>query len=674
MCSRLRPGLRQRPPGRITRAGTVRWLIALVATIAVVGVVAGVGYLAVQRTGSPSPVAHYAPADASAYLELRLDFPGDQHDQLVSFMSHFPGFADPSSFQQKIDDTLNQALTSSGSGLNWTTDVEPWFGGTVALFGNPGAGSTVTGSMTAVFSVKDSTALDTTVRAHQDAGWTGQPYGADQMIWTAPGGTTVLATTGDALIVADNAADVERALDVNAGKQPSLADDDFFLHQLAALHADRLATFYFDTSRATQSVTDQLGSLVPGMTSVSGLLTAPIKLVGELRAEGNHLALNVRSSWPSSPGSVPMPSNRHTALAERMPPDTLVYVEQRDVGQSIKYVLTQLLTAAPLPSGGSASGMSLQAIGELLGTDPQSFLDFVQDVGVSVSDTNGALGVGLVATVDDETVARSRVERLVGAVRSFAAFGGAGITVEDQAHGNATITLIHVSGAVLGGAGMAGMPVAGVPDVTIGVSVADGELFIGSGDFVANALDRGAAEFARRAGGLQGGHRSRAKRHGGLRLRRSQRRSGRPRIADPGRRAPVVRSERPALRGAVQPPVRVQHQRRRRDRSPRLAVGRVTFQHRPQGGISETVAVRIRLSRVGATKQPSYRFVVSDSRNARDGRSLDTLGHYNPRADPIEVNVDEQKARDWLSRGAQPSDTVARLFRRVGVLPAEPTK
>ena len=83
------------------------------------------------------------------------------------------------------------------------------------------------------------------------------------------------------------------------------------------------------------------------------------------------------------------------------------------------------------------------------------------------------------------------------------------------------------------------------------------------------------------------------------------------------------------------------------------------------------MAVRIRLTRVGATKQPTYRFVVSDSRNARDGRSLDTLGHYNPRTDPIEINVDEDKARDWMSRGAKPSDTVARLFRRVGVLPEE---
>ena len=81
------------------------------------------------------------------------------------------------------------------------------------------------------------------------------------------------------------------------------------------------------------------------------------------------------------------------------------------------------------------------------------------------------------------------------------------------------------------------------------------------------------------------------------------------------------------------------------------------------------MAVRIRLTRVGATKQPTYRFVVSDSRNARDGRSLDTLGHYNPRTDPIEIQVDAEKATRWLSQGAQPSDTVARLFRGLGILP-----
>ena len=82
------------------------------------------------------------------------------------------------------------------------------------------------------------------------------------------------------------------------------------------------------------------------------------------------------------------------------------------------------------------------------------------------------------------------------------------------------------------------------------------------------------------------------------------------------------------------------------------------------------MAVRIRLTRVGATKQPTYRLVVADSRSARDGRAIDTIGHYNPRTDPITLQIDEAKARDWLSKGAQPSDTVKRLFKNAGITPA----
>jgi small subunit ribosomal protein S16 len=81
------------------------------------------------------------------------------------------------------------------------------------------------------------------------------------------------------------------------------------------------------------------------------------------------------------------------------------------------------------------------------------------------------------------------------------------------------------------------------------------------------------------------------------------------------------------------------------------------------------VAVRIRLTRVGSTKQPAYRVVVTDGRSARDGRSIETIGHYNPRSNPVEVKIDAEKATAWMAKGAQPSDTVARLFRQTGILP-----
>jgi len=81
------------------------------------------------------------------------------------------------------------------------------------------------------------------------------------------------------------------------------------------------------------------------------------------------------------------------------------------------------------------------------------------------------------------------------------------------------------------------------------------------------------------------------------------------------------------------------------------------------------MAVRIRLTRVGATRQPTYRLVVADSRGARDGRPIDTIGHYDPRREPVALEIDAEKAKRWLRQGARPSDTVARLLRQAGIEP-----
>jgi len=82
------------------------------------------------------------------------------------------------------------------------------------------------------------------------------------------------------------------------------------------------------------------------------------------------------------------------------------------------------------------------------------------------------------------------------------------------------------------------------------------------------------------------------------------------------------------------------------------------------------MAVRIRLTRVGATKQPAYRVVVMDSRSARDSKAIETLGHYNPRTEPVEFVVDSEKIHKWLAQGALPSDTVARLLEGAGIVKA----
>jgi len=81
--------------------------------------------------------------------------------------------------------------------------------------------------------------------------------------------------------------------------------------------------------------------------------------------------------------------------------------------------------------------------------------------------------------------------------------------------------------------------------------------------------------------------------------------------------------------------------------------------------------LRIRLRRTGAKHQPSYRIVVADSRKPRDGAFVDQIGHYNPRVDPPEVVIDEEKARKWISQGAQPSEAVKRMIDNLDKAEAE---
>ena len=75
------------------------------------------------------------------------------------------------------------------------------------------------------------------------------------------------------------------------------------------------------------------------------------------------------------------------------------------------------------------------------------------------------------------------------------------------------------------------------------------------------------------------------------------------------------------------------------------------------------MAVKLRLTRIGSKKNPIYRIVAADERAPRDGKFLDIVGRYNPQTDPSTIEIDEAKAKDWLSKGAQPTDAVKRLLK-----------
>lgn len=516
-----------RPVGRGSR---LRWLVAAVATLFVFGIVGGVVILAAPRAGAASEVAHYAPADTAAYFETRLDLPGDQLQNLATFMSHFPGFADQSAFQQKLDDTLDSLLKSkTNSQLDWNNDVKPWFGGQLAVFGTPGTigpmpscpsvtacagyASGTAANMAFVLTVSDRSKLEAEISSHlgTTVPTTFSYQGTDIATVSAAsmdGDQISYAVTDTALIASPNIDLVKQALDVHAGRAPALANDTFFTQQLGQLHSDRLATFYFDAAKAQSAMvhmyaTRTFGNAMPSACMQSLESAQSMKSVGELRAESDHLAFTVRSQIPTGNNLPAPPANNQTTLAQSMPADTIAYVEMRSTGANIDWLIKQELACASaaggsdlaLPSGlniPGGMGNSSALFEQLLGTTPDTYFDFIGDAALSVTDQNGSFGGGIVATVDDQAVATQRVNKLTSLLGLAGSFGGgsgaSGITTEQVQHNGTSITVVHYSPPT---GGSVPLPGAGTADLAIATT--NGKLYLGTQDFVTAALDQAAA-------------------------------------------------------------------------------------------------------------------------------------------------------------------------------------
>ena len=497
--------------------GRLRWLVAGIATVLVLALVGGVLVLAAPRAGAPSATAHYVPADTGMYAEIRLDLPGDQHDNLAAFMSHFPGFADQAAFQQKLDESLNSVLNSRSNGqLDWNNDVKPWFGGQVAVFGTLNtahmsqamSGTSASSSMMTsasdsviALTVTDKAKLQSVIDVHIGNSQVASTDYQGQQIKTIaqPGGTSMSVSyvvTDDALLVAPSIDLIKEALDVKAGQKPALADDSYYLQQLGTLHADRLATMYFNAGKQIAAMPMASNSLLSAQCTQMSGAAANVKFVGELRAESDHLAFTVRTQLPSGDNAPPAPTNKQTTLAQSMPSDTLFYLEVRNAGDSAGWLIKNMLTCVassqngtgPLPSalGGLGNlGDASQLFEQFLGAKPADYFDFVGDAAVGLTYTNAKMGGGIVATVDDQATATARVDKLLSLIQMLGAFGGdtgTSITTKDADHNGTKVTTITMAGD------------ATTPPTTIQVATANGKLYIGMDDFVIAALDRSASD------------------------------------------------------------------------------------------------------------------------------------------------------------------------------------
>jgi len=426
-----------------------------------------------QTGATGGPV--YVPATAVGYAEVRLDLPGDQHDQLAAFMAHFPGFADPAAFDTKLNQVLDQALSSStGGSATWTGNIQTWSNGQVgvgilALPTTAGAQP----SFVVGLGLRDRAALEsqlTTMLGTRTA--TTQDH-AGTTITTA--GNVSYALTDAYLLVSPAVADVESSLDVLAGTAPSLAANADYQAARASQPAADLGSFYLQTAAFKPLIEQQL-NLQSGSAMLLGqLANLPAWISGYAQIASDHLTVGASTQLAS--GSM-APSVRETDLAAHFPASTLAYVETRDLGTTVDTLLAQLKTQL---AADPKNSQTITGIEQGLGATLDKVLDFVQDGAVGVGFDGQQLSAGIVATLTDEASGGRRIQTLLGLLRLVGGGANAPFTITSSVVSGATVTTITLQ------------PSAGIPadlpfTPAISVAVADGHLYLGLGDFAATAL------------------------------------------------------------------------------------------------------------------------------------------------------------------------------------------
>ena len=483
-----------RPAGRAR--GPWRWLVAVAATALLV--VSGSGLAAFAQSGagaSRGPI--FLPADTSIYIEARLDLPAGQEEALAGFLTAFPGFADPGSFRQRIDEMLDGLLSDGTDGaLTYTRDIKPWMTGEIGL-GLVGLAEAVAEDrdpdMLAGVAISDRAAADafvTTVFAMSDGGVTEEAHGNTNIVTD---GTTAVAVTDQFLVLGTSPDLVRTAIDVLAGEAPSLAEQAGFSTAFARVPAGHLAAAYVDFASFRGLIEAAMAQGDPAMAEMMGagmLDQLPLDMSMHLVAGPD--ALTLQAYITPAPGST-TPGMGESDLAQRFPDSTQLFLETRELGAALESGLSQLLTMAQ-----EGDAESIAGIEELLGEPLPTFFDFVGDAALGAALSDGQLRLGLAAEVSDEEIAAERIDRLLGFIRLAASGGDGEVAVTESEVDGVTVTSIAFPAEAAGG----DLPV-DIGD-SLSVALAEGILYLGLGDFVSQALDQDAATSLGSAAGYLG--------------------------------------------------------------------------------------------------------------------------------------------------------------------------
>jgi hypothetical protein len=466
--------------------GGLRWAVALVVTVLVV-VVAAAAFVLLAGQTSPSKLLGYAANDAAIYGEMRLDLPGDQRQKLGDFLSKFPGFADQSTLDAKLDDALDRIVRAATDGKqDYTTKVKPWFGGQMAVtVGKLPSPNTPTDARALVMlSVTDAAKARAWFDAlTSDLPKTTESYNGVDLVLTGEGTKkAVFGVSGDVMLAGDEAS-VKAAIDSKSGG--SFGANERFRKSQASIRGDSLGYIFVDG----QAYGDWFTELSKASPSPAVALDdamrrfLPSWMLFRLQARGDALA--VEGVFPSLATKVER-ENRVSAIAPHVPASTIAIVDGHDYGAGLLEVIDVYRNN---PSTQQAFKQIDQAVAIIGGFE--TLLGWMRDASVVVTRDGATIHGGLVFTPKD----RAAADRFLATVRSFAVLGGgqAGITVRDQPYNGVTISTIDL-GDLRDLGGMAGLP-ARVPiegHLEIAYASTPDIVVIGVGDvFVKSVLDAG---------------------------------------------------------------------------------------------------------------------------------------------------------------------------------------
>ncbi len=489
------------------RPRSLRWpvAIALVALVAAVSV--AVAILITGRAPN-AKVLGYVPDGTVMYGEARLDLPGDQRQALASFLSKFPGFADQSAIESKLNEVLDRFVGGVTNGdQSYSADIQPWFDGELAFSVGPlpdpgtlssGGAAAANGVRYLVLaSIKDeagATAWFKGVAASSKVPMSDQAYDGATLTMLSPEGgpPSAFAVLGGKVAVLGDVESVKAAVDTG-GKGPFAAQADPKA-ALEATDADHIGFAYVAVKPLLDwgsQLSQQNGlSGSPGLDLPTGALAGllPHWEAMALRVEGDAVVLEAVVDRPDT--ALGPTENRVSTVTDHVPASALFVSVGHDLGATLIDTLKLYRTDPALKS--VADGID-QAAGVLGGTD--GALGWIGDAGVVVNKADAGVEGGLVIAPTD----RAGADRTFTSLRTLISLGGAqaGVSVKDEPYANAVITTIDF-GDIGALAGQLGLPSdslgAGsmLPSghVELAYAVTDQVVVIGSGpDFVKHVLD-----------------------------------------------------------------------------------------------------------------------------------------------------------------------------------------